>query len=218
MTAPVKLPIVGKVPFTEVSKEELMGFWEKVIVDTGLIIKSGERVEEISREEGGFMVRTASGKFHSRAVLLAIGRRGTPRTLGVPGEEQTKVVYRLIDPEQYRGQKVLVVGGGDSALEAAASIADEPDTHVTISYRSEAFSRAKEKNRQRIAEAQAQGRITLLMRSEVKEIHQQRVELEQNGERLSIENDAVIVSAGGILPTPFLKQIGIEIETKFGSA
>lgn len=218
MTAPAKLPIVGKTRFTEVSKEELLAFWEKVIADTGLQVKTGERVEDIVREDDGFEVRTANGSYRARAVLLAIGRRGTPRKLGVPGEESTKVVYRLVDPEQYRGKKVLVVGGGDSALEAAASIADEPDTTVTLSYRSEAFTRAKAKNRKRIADAEAAGRLQLLMSSNVKAIFPDRVELEQGGEVFAIPNDAVIVSAGGVLPTPFLKRIGIEVETKYGTA
>lgn len=217
MTAPAVLPIVGKVRFTEVSKEELLAFWEKVVADTGLEITTGQKVDDVVRDGDGFEVRTATASYRSRAVLLAIGRRGTPRKLGVPGEELNKVVYRLIDPEQYRGQRVLVVGGGDSALEAAASIADEPGTTVTLSYRSEAFSRAKEKNRKRVAEAQEQGRLQLVMSSSVTAISPNSVELEQGGKRFSIANDAIIVSAGGVLPIPFLKQIGIEVETKYGT-
>lgn len=218
MTAPVKLPIAGKMHFTEVTKEELMSYWGKLIADNGLTIKEGVRVEDVAREGDGFEVSTTKGNYRSRAVLLAIGRRGTPRKLGVPGEELSKVVYRLVDPEQYRGQRVLVVGGGDSALEAAASIAEEEGTCVTLSYRSDAFSRAKEKNRQRIAAAEQAGRLTLLMSSNVKVIHAGTVELEQKGEQVCIDNDAVIILAGGILPTPFLKKIGIEVETKYGSA
>jgi thioredoxin reductase (NADPH) len=217
MTAPAVLPIIGKVRFTEVSKEELLAFWEKVVADTGLEITTGQKVDDVVRDGDGFEVRTATASYHSRAVLLAIGRRGTPRKLGVPGEELNKVVYRLIDPEQYRGQRVLVVGGGDSALEAATSIADEPGTTVTISYRSDTFSRAKEKNLKRVAEAQQQGRLQLLMSSNVKLITPDSVELEQGGESVVIDNDAVIVSAGGVLPIPFLKQIGIDVETKYGS-
>jgi thioredoxin reductase len=151
-------------------------------------------------------------------VLLAIGRRGTPRKLDVPGEDLPKVVYRLIDPQQYRGQHVLVVGGGDSALEAAASIAEEPNTQVTLSYRSEAFSRAKMKNRQRVDAAQRTGRLKVMFRSGVKRIGPTDVEIEQAGKRTTIDNDAVIVCAGGILPTPFLRSMGVEIETKYGTA
>jgi thioredoxin reductase len=151
-------------------------------------------------------------------VLLAIGRRGSPRRLQVPGEEQTKVVYRLIDPEQYRGKHVLVVGGGDSALEAAGSIAEEKGTTVTLSYRSEAFSRAKPKNRQRVERAQAARRLKVMLQSNVKEICPDTVRLEWNGKPVEIPNDAVIICAGGILPTKFLKDTGIEVETKYGTA
>ena len=164
------------------------------------------------------MVTSNKGTYKSRTVLLSIGRRGTPRKLGVPGEEMSKVVYRLIDPEQYRGQKVLIVGGGDSALEAALSIADEPNTEVTISYRSEAFSRAKPKNRDKIQTAIDNKIIRVHMKSNVKKIMNESILLEQEGNEFSIDNDAVIVSAGGILPTGFLKSIGIEVETKFGTA
>lgn len=218
MTAPAVLPIVGKMRFTEVSKEELLAFWEKVVADTGLVIKSGHKVEDVVSDGDGFEVRTSKGSFRSRAVLLTIGRRGTPRKLGVEGEDLSKVVYRLIDPEQYRGKNVLVVGGGDSALEAAVSIAEQPNSRVTISYRSDAFSRAKEKNLKRVAEAHEQGRLQLLMSSNVSAIQPDSVELKQGEEIISIENDAVIISAGGVLPSPFLKQIGIEVETKYGKA
>ncbi len=218
MTAPVKLPLVGKMHFRETTKEVLMEFWEEVVESSGLEISDNERVDSIEPDGEGFNVKTASNSYRTRAVLLAIGRRGTPRTLGVPGEEKTKVVYRLIDPEQYKNQHVLVVGGGDSALEAAVSIADEAGTTVSISYRSEAFSRAKEKNRVKIDNAQKQGRLNVLMSSNVKQITDDKVTIDVNGKEICIDNDAVIVCAGGILPTPFLKSIGIEVETKYGTA
>ena len=217
MTQPAELPLVGKVRFRETTKEDLMGFWEKVVDDTGLKVNCGEPMSSIKPDEDGYLVTTPKTSYKTKNILLTIGRRGTPRKLGVPGEELPKVVYRLIDPEQYRGQKVLVVGGGDSALEAATSIADEPGTHVTISYRSEAFSRAKEKNRQKVKAALAAGTLTTLMKSTTKEITEDTVILDQEGERIEIENDAIIVSAGGVLPTPMLKELGIEIETKHGT-
>ena len=218
MTAPVDLPVVGKMHFKETTKEALMEFWEGIIRQTGLQIQTGQRVEKVTPQGDSFLVATTQGEFHARAVLLAIGRRGTPRKLGVPGEEQSKVVYRLIDAEQYSNQHVLVVGGGDSALEAAISLSEAPGTTVSISYRSEAFSRAKEKNRQKIAQAEQQGRLQVLMKSNVKSIEEKTVTIATEDGELCIENDAVIVCAGGILPTPFLKSIGIEVETKFGTA
>lgn len=217
MTQPAELPLVGKVRFRETTKEELMGFWEKVVSDTGLKVNCGEAMDSIEADEDGYVITTPKATYKTKNVLLTIGRRGTPRKLGVPGEELPKVVYRLVDAEQYRNQKVLVVGGGDSALEAAASIAEEPGTQVTISYRSEAFSRAKEKNRQRVEAAVASGRLTALMKSTTKEITANKVIIDQEGKLIEIENDAIIVSAGGILPTGMLKDIGIEIETKHGT-
>ena len=218
MTAPATLPIVGKVQFRETTKEKLLDFWTGIAADTGIDIQFEERVETIEQMGNGFRVTTTKARYDTRTVLLAIGRRGTPRKLGVPGEELEKVVYRMIDPEQYRGMHVLVVGGGDSALEAAASIAEEPGTDVTLSYRSGSFSRAKPKNRKRVEDAEANGRLNVMLSSNVVGIQPDRVELEQDGVVHRLRNDAVIVCAGGILPTPFLKSAGISIETKYGTA
>ena len=218
MTAPVQLPIVGKMKFGEVSKEKLLEFWQGVLKQTSLKLNLFERMETIKPDGAGFVVRTSKQEYRTRAVLLAIGRRGTPRKLGVPGEEQPKVVYRLIDAEQYRGSHVLVVGGGDAALEAALACAEEPGTSVALSYRGEAFGRVKAKNRERLDECERAGRIRVLLKSNVKEIGAKNVVLDQEGRRVELRNDAVIVCAGGILPTPFLKEIGVMVETKYGTA
>jgi thioredoxin reductase (NADPH) len=218
MTAPAQLPIVGKVRFTETTKEKLLEFWEGVWRDTKVDIHFRERVATIKRTEDGFAVETTTSRYVTRNVLLAIGRRGTPRKLGVPGEELTKVVYRLVDPEQYRGRKVVVVGGGDSALEAAWSIAAEPDTEVILSYRADAFGRAKQANRQRVDEAAATGRLRVMLQSEVAAIEAAHVRLLHGGQEIRVANDAVIINAGGILPTEFLKSIGVHVETKKGTA
>jgi thioredoxin reductase/Pyruvate/2-oxoacid:ferredoxin oxidoreductase delta subunit len=218
MTAPVQLPIVGKMQFGEVSKERLLEFWTGVARRTRLEINFFERMESVRQDRQGFVVKTSRQEYRTRAILLAIGRRGTPRKLGVKGEEQPKVVYRLIDPEQYRGQHVLVVGGGDSALEAAVACAQQRDTSVTLSYRSEAFSRVKQKNRERLQQAEAAGRLKVLMSSNVAEIGTDSVALDKGGKKLKLKNDAVIVCAGGVLPTPFLKEIGVQVDTKYGTA
>jgi thioredoxin reductase (NADPH) len=218
MTQPADLPIVGKMPFTEVQKETLIDYWREVERKTGIKISYKERVESITpAANGGFDVKTNRQSYSTRTVLLTIGRRGTPRKLGVPGEEMDKVVYRVIDPAQYRKQHVLVVGGGDSALEAATTIADEDGTTVTLSYRSGAFSRAKPKNRQRVEEMQASGDLRVLFSSNVKEIHEGSVDIDIGDGVESIANDAIVVSAGGILPSAFLRTIGIDVETKWGS-
>jgi len=218
MTQPVDLPIVGKMHFKETSKEELLQFWQEIEKKAGINLQYNTTVEKISPLNSGFEVKTSRDQITADRVLLAIGRRGTPRKLGVPGEDLPKVVYQLIDPEQYEGQKVLIVGGGDSALEAALSIADAERTEVSLSYRSDSFSRAKAKNRERIDEYAAASRIKLYLTSTVSSISAQEVLLEQNGEVVQIANDAIIVSAGGILPTGFLKETGISVDTKYGTA
>ena len=220
MTQPAELPIVGKMKFTETTKEKLLEFWQGVVSQTGLQISYNERVTGVTKRADGqsFDVQTDRSNYVTRSVLLTIGRRGTPRQLGIPGEDQSKVVYRLIDPEQYQGQHVLVVGGGDSALEAAHSIAEQSGTTVSISYRSESFSRAKPKNRDKVEQMAAAGQLNLLMKSNVIEIHEDSVAIDAQGRKVTIPNNAVIVCAGGILPTGFLKEIGVDVETKYGTA
>jgi len=217
MTAPVILPIVGSIKMFETSKEKLLELWTSVEKKTGIKINYKEKMENIEPNGEGFTVTTNKGSYETDAVLLSLGRRGSPRKLGVSGEDQDKVVYRLNDPADYINKHVLIVGGGDSALEAATSIAEVEGSQVTISYRSPSFSRAKQKNQDNIKNMSASGELTTLMSSNVKGITADEVELEQDGEKVVIKNDGIIVCAGGILPTPFLKQIGIVVETKNGN-
>ena len=218
MTSPVQVPIIGKLKITQTSKEELLEFWQNVETKTGVAIKYKERVESITPGGGGFLVRTSKGQYSAASVLLAIGRRGTPRKLGVPGEELSKVVYRMIDPEQYSGQRVLVVGGGDSALEAATSIAEATNAKVALSYRGESFTRAKARNRERLESARRTGRLHVVMKSQVRQIAQDAVVVEQSGKLMRLPNEVVIVAAGGLVPTDFLKNVGVQVQTKFGTA
>jgi thioredoxin reductase/Pyruvate/2-oxoacid:ferredoxin oxidoreductase delta subunit len=218
MTAPVKLPIIGQVKFGETTKEVLMNFWNAAQQKSGVRINTKERMETIQKVEHGYIVHTPKGQYHAKAILLAIGRRGSPRKLGVPGEEDQKVVYKLDDAAQYRNQRVLVVGGGNSALEAALQISEEPGTTVTLSYRGSAFQKANPKNVVRVDEATKAGHMQVLLNSNVLHIDPKSVVIKQKDKEFELGNDAVIVCAGGILPTPLLKQLGIQIETKFGTA
>ncbi len=218
MTQPAILPMVGEFPFKNTTKEKLLTFWQQAEKDTGVCINYNERMESMTVIEQGFEVQTSKNTYRTHSVLLAIGRRGTPRTLDVPGENLPKVTYSLEDPVQHQNHRVLVVGGGDSALEAACAIAGVDGTEVTISYRSAAFTRAKPKNRQAVEDAVSTGRLKVMLESNVRAISEEAVELEQHDRHFKLPNDAVIISAGGILPTAFLRSIGIDVETKFGIA
>jgi len=218
MTAPVQLPIVGEVKIYDIRKEELLALWNRIVAETRIAIQFRERMEKITPTPNGYLVETSKGRYETTCVLLAIGRRGTPRKLGVPGEEQAKVVYRLIDPEQYRGQHVMVVGGGDSALEAAISLSEIEGTTVTLSYRGDAFGRVKQQNRDRLQEAESRGTMTVMLKSNVQEIAENTLTMDWDGKQMEIPNQAIIVCAGGVLPTPFLKEIGIMVETHHGKA
>ena len=217
MTSPAVLPIVGQVNFRETTKESLLAFWKDIETTHQLQVRYREQVLNITKDGKVFTVNTTAGTERCAAVLLAIGRRGTPRKLDVPGENQSKVVYQLIDAEQYKGRHVLVVGGGDSALEAAGTIAEQPGTTVTLSYRSEAFSRAKLKNRERVERMSKTGEMTVMLGSKVRGLTHDQAEIEWQGKRHIIPNEAVVICAGGILPTEFLKSTGIAMETKYGT-
>ncbi len=219
MTSPAHLPRVGKLSFRETTKEILVEFFENIFKEHQLDVQFGQAVSNIDQQEDGFLVHGTSQSWSTRSVLLAIGRRGTPRKLGVPGEEASKVVYRLDDPESQAGRSVLVVGGGDSALETAIALAETEGTRVDLAYRSDAFSRAKQKNRERVEELRESGRLAVHLETVVAEITAELVVLEpKTGDRFERPNDSVIVCAGGVLPTPFLEKIGIRIDTKFGKS
>jgi len=219
MTAPAELPLVGKVHFKETSKEKLVSFWNELERREKMQVHYNERLQKVERcAEDQLHVVTDRGEYRTRALLLAIGRRGTPRKLGVPGEERSKVAYTFTDPRQYENCAVLIVGGGDSAIEAACSIAEECNADVSLSYRSQAFTRAKAKNRQRLAKLESDGRIRVLLESTVTAIDEKSVLLKQRDDPVEIVNDRIIVCAGGILPDAMLKEMGIQVEAKYGTA
>jgi thioredoxin reductase/ferredoxin len=216
MTSAMELPIAGRVKLGEVHKEKLLEFWQDIATRADLKFNFHERMESIEPTSGGFFVKTTQSEYLAKSVLLAIGRRGTPRTLEVRGEHSAKVVYRLVDSHQYGGMDVLVVGGGDSAIEAALACAGEPGTTVTLSYRGAAFNRIKPGNRERLAAAEANKRVRVIMQSDVMEITPDTVIIKRKANLITLPNKAVIVCAGGILPTGLLKKLGVEVETHYG--
>jgi thioredoxin reductase/Pyruvate/2-oxoacid:ferredoxin oxidoreductase delta subunit len=214
LTSPFELPLWGKVKFTEVSKEELLSLWERILEKTKLNVHTGEKVLAVGECEGGYEVRTPAGSYRSRFVILALGRRGTPRKLGVQGEEQGKVMYRLLDASSYQGSDILVVGGGDSAVEAAVGLSLRSRNRVTLSYRRDSFSRIKERNKKSIDEAVGHGLVRLMWNSDVREILPDQVRLESPEGTETIRNDYVFIFAGGELPFAFLKETGVGFQVQ----
>ena len=211
MTSPVEFPMYGKFKKMELSKENLLAFWDMVLNRADFQVHTGEKVENIRKEADGiFTVTTAiPNVYRARAVILALGRTGTPRKLGVKGEELPKVMYRLIEADHYVNKKILVVGGGDSAVEAAMGLAHQIGNTVTLSYRQNRFGRIKERNAQRIEECMRSGKLNVLFNSLPTEFKQNSVMLDVQGKLQEIPNDFVWIFAGGVPPYDFLKKIGV---------
>ena len=212
MTSPVEFPMYGKFKRTELSKENLLAFWDMVLNRADFDVRAGEKVEDIKKgDDDIFTVHTVNNQYRARAVILALGRSGTPKKLGVKGEDLPKVMYRLMEADHYTNKKILVVGGGDSAVEAAMGLAHQPGNKVTISYRKECFCRIKERNVNRIKECIRTGKVNAVFNSIPVEFKPGAVVLGVNGQQQEIPNDFVWIFAGGTPPNDFLKKIGVQL-------
>lgn len=218
MTRPVELPLYGRLKVSEVSKESLLAVWEEILAKTGLKVRTGVRVDDVKRgADGIFELKTSTGTIRAQRVMLAMGRRGTPRKLGVPGEDLSKVCYRLLEPENYKGAHCLVVGGGDAAIEAAIALGDAGAT-VHLAHRGDAFDRIKPKNQEKLDASSQAGRVTILYKAQAKLIRTDAVALDVGGQSREVKNDFVLVFAGGVLPTAFLEKAGVQVQTMKGEA
>ncbi|MBI2932722.1 MAG: NAD(P)-binding domain-containing protein [Planctomycetes bacterium] len=218
MMQPVELPLYGMLKRAIFEKEDLVAIWEEAARRHRLPLKTGVEFKELEKDPAGhFIVKTTQGQHRARFVVLALGRRGSPRKLGVPGEELPKVAYNLIDAESYRGRHILVVGGGDSAIEAALALSQQPDNCVSLSYRQAGFFRLKARNEKGLKEAAEKGRIDLILESQVLDITPEhvRVQVKSNGspaEEWTLPNDDVFVMAGGIPPFALLEKAGVSFD------
>ncbi len=216
MTRPVELPLYGRLKVTEVTKEALLETWEQIVSKTGLTVRTGVRVDDVKRDaDGVFELKTSTGVLRAKNVVLAMGRRGTPRKLGVPGEELPKVCYRLLEPENYKGSHCLVVGGGDAAVEAAIALGEAGAT-VQLAYRGKVFDRIKPKNQERLDASTKDGRVTVMLETNTKQIRADAVTLDVAGAARELKNDYVLIFAGGVLPTAFLEKAGVQVKTMKG--
>jgi len=219
MTEAMDIPLYGHVDLREASKEQLLELWQDVFAKTGLQFNTGERLLKIQREENFFRVETSNGDYQTARVVLAIGRRGTPRKLGIVGEELEKVSYKLLEPERFCESRILVVGGGNSALEVAWALAQQNlGNTVTLAHRSNAFANANESNRGRIEALSENGQLEVLLQTEVRQIDEDKVHIEKDGQQRRLGNDYVFICIGGQLPLDLLHQVGVSIERKFGQA
>jgi len=218
MTNPMDLPLFGKVKLNETNKAKLLDVWLSAIQKNNIEIKENTKVESIEKQNEHFLISTnRDEKYTAKTVLLSIGRRGTPRKLNIQGEDLPKVAYRLLEPEDINDKKILVVGGGDSAVESAMLLADQNE--VILSYRKDAFQRIKAKNKERIQKYIDQQKIKMLFNSNLSKIEMNQTEISfKDGKTETFENDLVYIFAGGELPSQFLKNIGLHITKKFGEA
>ncbi len=215
MTSPVELPLYGEFKKKELSKEELIALWKSLLARPDFTVRTGEKVEDIQKgADGIFTIVSNKSQYRARAVILGLGRAGNPRKLGVKGEELPKVMYRLIETDHYINKRILVVGGGDSAVEAAMGLANQKGNRVTLSYRKEGFGRIKERNAQRVQEYMRSGKVEVLFNSLPTEFRQDKALLQINGGVREIPNDYVWIFAGGEPPRAFLEKIGVNLRNR----
>lgn len=220
MTGSFELPGYGTVRKKTMSKEQLLELWSDIRARTQLHIEEGVRVEGMHEEGNVWRVIGPNGWSKTAAnVVLALGRRGAPNTLGVRGEELPMVAYRVLEPEVYTDKHVLVVGGGNAAADSAIALAEHGHcASVSLSYRRTELGRLRGLVRNKIDKLFRGGQITPYLGTEVAEIHRDRVVLRGSSGKVELPCDAVIVQIGGRAPSELLRTIGIELVEKRGAA
>ncbi len=211
MAEPYDVKCVGLLPVFDAGKDELLAAWRTILDKQRVHVSTRETVEDVQRDtRGWFNVKTNKQVYSAQRVVMSIGTRGKPRKLGVAGEHLPKVTPLLTDAAEHRGQRVLVIGGGDSAVEAAIALA-ETAQRVTLSYRGKQLSRCKAKNRQKLDEVVKAGRVVLRFGTNVVEITNDAVKLKSNdGQYETVANDHVFVCIGGDAPVKWLESVGVK--------
>ncbi len=209
MAEPYDTNNLSLLPVFDSSKEQLIPIWKELLERVGLVVRMGESVETVQRLHNQFEIRTTVSTYQAQRVVLSIGTRGKPRTLQVPGENLPKVFSLLDDPDDWRGRSVLVVGGGDSACEAALALADA-GAKVIISYRGKSFARAQPKNKQTIERYASEGRIKAKMGSQVLQFEPDSVTLALgDGSQKRYPNEGAFVLIGADPPVAWLEKMGV---------
>ncbi|MGE4132038.1 MAG: NAD(P)-binding domain-containing protein [Bdellovibrionales bacterium] len=219
MSHPFEVPMFGTAKFksNKVSKEELLSYWGGIRQKAHVNIKEGVRFINLTPKGDVFQVETSEGPMTAKKVILCMGVRGSPRRLGVPGEDSTKVAYNLVDPRQYIGKKAVVVGGGNAGVEAAQMLGDPKmncQTHLLV--RGPVFDRCNDDNKKRIEALADKGQVKIWFNASIQEIHKDHVIIKKGEEVVKLDNDFVFVFAGAEMPFKFLMGLGVKIDKKFG--
>lgn len=221
MSQPIDFAMVGQYKFNKnkVSKEELLSLWNHLRQQAKLNVKEESRFINLKKKGDIFEVETSTGMITAQKVILAMGVRGTPRKLGLPNEEMTKVTYNLLDPDEYKGRYVAVVGGGNAGVEAAQYLCKASlRNKVFLLVRGPDFDRCNEENQKLIRSYEKQGLVTICYNTTVEQIEKDHIMIKKDGQVQRLQNDFLFVFAGALLPFAFLKSLGIIIETKYGEA
>ncbi len=216
---PLEVPAVGALWMQEATKEELLAQWTRIIRERKVQVYEQTRVTGLVRDpqHNAIWVSTVTSDgreagLRARRVLLAFGRRGTPRKMkvDVPDAMVDHVHYSLADAGSFAGKRVLIVGLGDVAMEAAIALAGQPDTLVTMSYRGPDFKRGKRRNIEEVRRLAKLGKLSLAFSTEVVALGSGAVDLSTNDGGVSrIPVDAVFVMIGNVAPWAFLKSLGV---------
>ena len=199
--------------FEECTKEDLLENWRQSIQDEGLLIQEQEKVVDVKGDIDNFTVVTDVGEYKARRILLCLGKAGNPRKLRVPGEKENadKVHHRLLDPDDFNDEDILIVGAGDVACEAAIALAGKGTNRVAMSAIDKEFTFPKKRNIDAVRALEAEGKLDILLSSSVKEIGKDNVVVDVEGERRELKNSVVFEMIGAELPLPFLKKIGVRL-------
>jgi len=211
-------PAKGKLWLDGATKENLVTRWHQIVKDNQIDIRTQEPLTKLDKQpDGTFLAQTPKGQYRAKRIVLATGQRGNPRKLGVPGEALEPVYHRLYSPAKYHDENILVVGGGNSAIEAAVTLSKR--NHVVLSYRKAEFSRLFKDNQQTIDQAIQEGRVEVVFQSNVKEFRSGQAVLAVNRggnqEERVVPTDHAFVLVGAELPIKFLKGLGIKLENEW---
>lgn len=218
---PDETPPKGKLWLDGATKEDLIKRWHQIIRDNQLEVHTEEGLQSVERQrDGTFRVISEKAEYRAKRIILATGQRGDPRKLHVPGEDQERVYHQLYSPKHYKDENILVVGGGNSAAEAAITLAER--NRVVLSYRGDELYRLFKDNERRIRQLIAEGRIKPIFNSNVAEFGDgvAKLKVKRDGKETieEVPFDHAFVLVGAEFPAKFLKSLGLRLENEWSGS